>query len=101
MACCALAESSRRGISRHRWSGHRCPRKYVNIKICITAISPEAYIATGEVTTLKHELGDDTMELGANVTLALLLGLAELLEILRGLGDNVIEKFEIDTAGLF
>jgi len=41
------------------------------------------------------------MELGANVTLAFLLGLAELLEILRGLGDNVIEKFEIDTAGLF
>ena len=59
------------------------------------------YIATGEVTALEHELGDDTMKLGANVTLALLLGFAELLEILRGLGDDVVEEFEIDAAGLF
>jgi hypothetical protein len=67
---------------------------------CVTAISSDSYIATGEVTALKHELGDDTVELRTNVTLTLLLGLAELLEILCGLGDNVVEKFEIDTAGL-
>lgn len=41
------------------------------------------------------------MELGANVTLALLLGLAELQEILRSPGDNFIEKFEVNAAGLF
>jgi hypothetical protein len=101
MVCCALAENSHRGISRRRWNGHRCPRKNVSIKLYPTVISPESYIATGEITTLEHELGDDTVKLGANVTLALLLGLAELLEILRGLGDNIVEKFEIDTTGLF
>ena len=61
----------------------------------------ESYIPTSEVATLKHELGDDTMKLGANVALSLLLGLAELLEILRRLGDNFVEKFEINAAGLF
>jgi len=62
--------------------------------------SSESYIATGEVTALEHELGDDTVELGANVSLALLLGLAELLEVLRGLGDDIVEELEINAAGL-
>lgn len=59
-----------------------------------------SYIAAGEVTTLKHELGDDPMELGSNVALALLGGLAELLEVLRGLGDNIVEELEVDAARL-
>jgi hypothetical protein len=71
------------------------------IKIYVTAISSESYISTSEITTLQHELGDDTMKLGANVALAFLLGLAELLEILRSLGDNIVEKFEVNAAGLF
>ncbi len=41
------------------------------------------------------------MKLGASVALSLLLGLAELLEILRRLGDNSVEKFEINAASLF
>jgi hypothetical protein len=102
MACCALVESSHRRISRRRWSGHQCPRKECQHQIlCHRHLVHNPYIATGEVTTLEHELGDDTVELGANVTLALLLGLAELQEILRSPGDNVVEKFEVNAAGLF
>jgi hypothetical protein len=40
------------------------------------------------------------MELGANVALALLGGLAELLEVPGGLGDDIVEELEVDAAGL-
>ena len=56
-----------------------------------------AYVATGEVTTLEHELGDDTVELGALVTLDLGLG-AELSEVLGSLGNNVVVELEVNTA---
>jgi len=59
-----------------------------------------SYIATSEVTTLKHELWDDSMELGANVALTLLLGLAKLLEVLGSLGDDIVEELEVDAAML-
>jgi hypothetical protein len=57
-----------------------------------------SYVATGEVTTLKHELGDHTVELGAGVAEALLAG-AESAEVLSGLGDNIIVEGEVDAAG--
>ena len=56
------------------------------------------YVATDEVTTLEHEVGDDTVEGRALVTLTLLL-VAELSEVLSGLGDNVVVQLEVDTAG--
>jgi hypothetical protein len=53
----------------------------------------------GEVTTLEHELGNDTVENGALVALA--LGeLAELTEVLGGLGDVLLVEVEVDTTGL-
>ena len=53
----------------------------------------------GEVTTLEHELGDDTVEAGSLVTLS--LGeLAKLTEVLGGLGDNIIEEVEGDATSL-
>jgi hypothetical protein len=55
-------------------------------------------VAAGEVTTLEHEVGDDTVEGRALVTLALLT-VAELSEVLSGLGDNVVVQLEVDTAG--
>jgi hypothetical protein len=58
------------------------------------------HVATGEVTTLEHELGDDTVELGASVSEALLAG-AESAEVLGSLGDDVVEKLEVDAAALF
>jgi len=57
-----------------------------------------SYVATGEVTTLEHELGDHTVELGAGVAEALLAS-AESAEVLSGLGDNIIEEGEVDAAG--
>ena len=56
-----------------------------------------SYVATGEVTTLEHELGDHTVELGAGVAEALLAS-AESAEVLSGLGDNVVVEGEVDAA---
>ena len=57
------------------------------------------HVATGEVTTLEHELGDDAVELGARVAEAL-LARAEGTEVLGRLGDDVVEELEVDAAGL-
>lgn len=57
----------------------------------------KTYVATGEVTTLKHELGNDSVELGARVAEALLAG-AEGTEVLSRLGDDIVEELEVDAA---
>ena len=57
------------------------------------------HVATGEVTTLKHELRDDTVKLGALVAEALLAG-AEGTEVLDRLGDDIVEELEVDAARL-
>ena len=57
------------------------------------------YISTGEITTLKHELRDDTVEFGAGVTETLLAS-AQGTEVLSGLWDDVIVEVEIDASGL-
>lgn len=57
------------------------------------------HVVAGEVTTLEHELGDDTVEGRALVTLTLGLG-AELTEVAGGLGDVLLEEVEDDTARL-
>lgn len=51
----------------------------------------------GEVTTLEHELGDDTVEDRATVALAL-RQLAELTEVLGRLGDIRLVEVEVDAA---
>lgn len=56
------------------------------------------YVATGKVTTLEHEVGNDTVELGARVAKALLAG-AESTEVLDSLGDDVVEELKVDAAG--
>lgn len=55
------------------------------------------YVTTGEVTTLEHEVRDDTVEGRALVAEALLAG-AESAEVLSGLGDDVIKEVEVDAA---
>jgi hypothetical protein len=57
------------------------------------------YIATGEITTLKHEVGNDTVELGAFVA-ANLVASAEGTEILSGLRDYIVVQGKIDTTSL-
>ena len=50
----------------------------------------------GEVTTLKHELGNDTMEAGASISVSILTG-AQLAEVPRGLRHDIIKKLEDDA----
>lgn len=54
---------------------------------------------TSEVTTLEHELRNDTVEGGALVALAF-GNLAELTEVPSSLGDVLLEEVEDDTASL-
>lgn len=56
------------------------------------------YVATGEVTSLEHELRDHAVELAAGVAEALLAG-AEGTEVLDGAGHDIIEELEVDAAG--
>lgn len=58
-----------------------------------------AYIATGKVTTLKHEVADDTVEGGAFVAEALLLS-AESAEVFGGLWGDFVEEVEVNGAAL-
>jgi len=53
-------------------------------------------VMASEVTTLTHELGDDSVELGAGVAESMHAS-AEFTEILGGLGDDVVIKFEDDA----
>lgn len=66
------------------------------------------YVTAGEVTTLEHEIGDDSVESRACVS-GLFIGLtlnetsdtvAELSEVLDGDGLDVVEQVEVDTSGL-
>ena len=51
------------------------------------------YVATGEVTALKHELRDDAVEGRASVSETLLAG-AESAEVLSSLWDQIIVETE-------
>lgn len=66
--------------------------------LSIDALATSA-VASREVTTLKHELRDDTVELAASIAKALLTG-AKSTEVLSSLGDNVVEEIEVDATGL-
>ncbi len=66
----------------------------------IKDVDRDSYIATSEVTTLQHELGNDTVELRSRVAKALLSG-AKSTEILGGLRNNIVVEVEVDTTGLF
>jgi hypothetical protein len=57
------------------------------------------YVATGEVTSLKHELWDDTVEGRASISEALLAS-AESTEVLSSLWYNVVIEDEVDATGL-
>ena len=58
--------------------------------VAVDGLSPGS-ISSGEVTSLTHEVGDDTVETGALVAEALLSS-AQGTEILRSLGDHVISE---------
>lgn len=53
-------------------------------------------VVVGEVTTLEHELGDNTVERRTLVTKALLAS-AESAEVLSSLGNNVVVELELNA----
>ena len=53
-------------------------------------------VVVGEVTTLEHELGDNTVERRTLVTKALLAS-AESAEVLSCLGNNVVVELELNA----
>jgi hypothetical protein len=57
------------------------------------------YVTTGEVTSLEHELGNDTMELRVLVSKPSLPG-AKGTEVLDGLGDYIVVEIKVDPTGL-
>lgn len=58
----------------------------------------KTHVSTGEVTTLNHELRNDTMETGLLITEALLSS-AESAEVLGSFWDSIVEEDEVDAAG--
>ena len=59
----------------------------------------ETHISTSEVTALKHELGDHTMEFRAAVAKALFAS-AKGTEIFSGLGRDIVIEVEVNAATL-
>ncbi len=56
----------------------------------------KTYVATGEVTTLEHEVGDHTVKLWALISKAFLAG-AKGPEVLGGFGNDLIVEIEVDS----
>ena len=54
-------------------------------------------VVAGEVAALEHELGDDAVEPRAGVAVPVLPS-AQLAEVARGLGDDVVVQLEYDAA---
>jgi hypothetical protein len=57
------------------------------------------YIATGEVTTLKHELRNDAVEGRASISEALLAS-AKSTEVLGSLWNYIVVEVEVDATAL-
>ena len=55
-------------------------------------------VTLGEITSLEHKFGNDTMEGGSLVSKAVLTS-GEFTEVFRGLGDHIVVEFEHDTTG--
>jgi len=56
-------------------------------------------VSAGEVTTLEHELRNDTVEGGVGVAKTLLAG-AQSSEVLSSAGSYIIVEVEVDATGL-
>lgn len=59
----------------------------------------ESYIAASEIASLKHEVGDNAVELGARVAKAFLAG-AKSAKVLGRLRNNVVVELEVDATAL-
>lgn len=71
---------------------------FISELLSVNGLSTGA-VALGEVTSLQHEVGDDTVEARALVSESVLAS-AELTEVLSGLGDNLVVELEDDLSGV-
>lgn len=72
----------------------------VSMPVALPANVIETHVSSCEVTTLEHEIWNDTMELGSNISFSFLCCGAKLLEVLCSLWDSLVEEFKIDAASL-
>lgn len=86
------------GHGEKSWLGVLSGEVLISELLTVDGLATSA-IATGEVTSLKHELRDNAVEGRASVSETLLAG-AESAEVLSSLWDNVIVENEVDAAGL-
>lgn len=91
------------GVGTSIGHGHDTRSGVLELEVFVSELATVDGLATsaivvGEVTTLAHEVGDDTVEDGALVAKALLAS-AECPEVLSSLGDNIASQLNHDPAG--
>ncbi len=93
--------SAARSASPARSRAHIAAYRALTLELLAVDGLATGTVAAGEVATLEHEVGDDTVEGGALVA-ETVLARGELTEVASGLGDNIVEEPEDDAArGLF
>ena len=93
---CASLRSSHPQTSPHKLTSHLCPVE-VSVDVMMYTDLADTNVAASEVTALKHEVRDHTVELRVGVTKSFLTG-AESTEVLGGLGDYIVIQEEVDAA---
>jgi len=92
----AVGVGSSIGHGQQVWAGVLSCEVLVGKLLAVDGLATSA-VATGKVSTLKHEFGDHAVERGSSITETLFAG-AESLEVGGGLGNNVIVELEVDAA---
>lgn len=87
------------GHGQKSWLGVLLLEVLIGELLTVDGLSTSA-VTTGEITSLKHELWDDSVESRASVSETFLTS-AESTEVLGGLWYYIIIKKEVDTSGLF
>jgi len=98
---CAEEELRTVGVGSAVGHGQDSGAFMLQLEVFVTELLAEDALTTGtvlvgEVTSLAHELGNDSVEWRSLVTDTFLTG-AESSEVFTGLGDNVITKFHNDA----
>jgi len=88
------------GVSHRQksWLGVLAGEVLISELLAVDRLSTSA-IATGEITSLEHELRDDAVECRASVTETLLAS-AERAEVLGSFWDDIVVEEEVDTTRL-
>lgn len=77
-----------------------------SISVEILQVSPQLFRPYGDVSSLEHEVGDDSVEDGVlvaqiNTRLALsLLSSAQASEVLGGLGDDIVVQLDAQPSAI-